>query len=602
MWPSSAILSRSGIKALGVEWLGERRFSRYRFAHNLMQHYLLHNLDDVEASFLHEDVGRALEDLHGPASDTVALQLARHFDLAGLSAKAQHYLGLAGDRAMEVYANQEALAHYSRALDWATEDVDRFRLLVSRLKVHELSGHQEARRQDLEELEESAARLADPAKLAEVGLQRCKYETAVGNYAAARKAGDDAAALFKGVGDVAGEASARLALGLALYQSANYAEAREECQQALAQAREIARFDIEGGALANLGIVADLTGDRQASRSYFEQALAVYRRANFPSHEAKLLSNLGVAYWRAHDLDGALEHFQESLAKARHVGARTVEGIALSNLAMVWQSKGDLDEARRYIEQGSTVNREIGSPNAIARTLGFLASILLGQGDYPGSRAADEEALEIDRRTGDRQDESFRLAYLGRLARRLGEHEKSSSLYGDALALCREIDDRDVEALCLRGLTALHLDLGEPAKAVELANQALDLSKQLGDHEGQALAALLAGHARIALDEIDGAERAYLYAADLDIPSVAPSTAAGLAHVAVRRGDYQKAAALIEPIVNRLLSRDTSGMEEIFRLYMTAKGRPRGHQGRTRLRIGAGWAANAGRLRSTHSG
>jgi len=274
LWPSSAILSRSGIKALGVEWLGERRFSRYRFAHNLMQHYLLHNLDDVEASFLHEDVGRALEDLHGPASDTVALQLARHFDLAGLSAKAQHYLGLAGDRAMEVYANQEALAHYSRALDWATEDVDRFRLLVSRLKVHELSGNQEARRQDLEELEESAARLADPAKLAEVGLQRCKYETAVGNYAAARKAGDDAAALFKGVGDVAGEASARLALGLALYQSANYAEAREECQQALAQAREIARFDIEGGALANLGIVADLTGDRQASRSYFEQALA----------------------------------------------------------------------------------------------------------------------------------------------------------------------------------------------------------------------------------------------------------------------------------------------------------------------------------------
>ncbi|CAN5839987.1 hypothetical protein BH18ACT6_BH18ACT6_20240 [soil metagenome] len=443
-----------------------------------MQHYLLHNLDDVEASFLHEDVGRALEDLHGPASDTVALQLARHFDLAGLSAKAQHYLGLAGDRAMEVYANQEALAHYSRALDWATEDVDRFRLLVSRLKVHELSGNQEARRQDLEELEESAARLADPAKLAEVGLQRCKYETAVGNYAAARKAGDDAAALFKGVGDVAGEASARLALGLALYQSANYAEAREECQQ----------------------------------------ALAVYRRANFPSHEAKLLSNLGVAYWRAHDLDGALEHFQESLAKARHVGARTVEGIALSNLAMVWQSKGDLDEARRYIEQGSTVNREIGSPNAIARTLGFLASILLGQGDYPGSRAADEEALEIDRRTGDRQDESFRLAYLGRLARRLGEHEKSSSLYGDALALCREIDDRDVEALCLRGLTALHLDLGEPAKAVELANQALDLSKQLGDHEGQALVALLAGHARIALDEIDGAERAYLYAVTLTSP------------------------------------------------------------------------------------
>lgn len=560
------------VAALGVERLGNQRLSRYRFSHNLMQSYLLDNLDEVESSFLHEDVGKALEDLHQIEPEAIAVQLARHFDLAGVAQKAQRYLALAGDRAMEVFANHEALAHYTRALEWATEDADRFRLVLARLKVHELSGNQEERRKDLEALEELVPRLGDRAKLAETRLQRATYETAIGHYSEARRAGEGAAALFREVGDVAGEATTRLALSLALYQSAEYAEAREAAQQGLAQARKIDRHDLEGGCLANLGIIADLSGERQESRAYFEQALAVYKRANFPSKEARLLSNLGVAYWRVHDLEEASRYFLEALAKSRQVGARTTEGVALSNLAMVLRSKGDLEEARRHIEQGLVVNREVASPYAIARTLGILASVHTDLGDYPAARAADEEALAIDRKVGDRQDMGYRLTNLGRLARRLGEHDKSATLLAEALTLTREMGDRDSEAAALRGLTALHLDLGEPTRALELANQALGLSKELEDHEGQALAALLAGHARMAIDDIDGAERAYLYARDLKVSSVAPSTAAGLAHVAMRRNDPVGAAALIEPIVGRLLARDTAGMEEIFRLYATTRG------------------------------
>lgn len=559
------------VRALGVERIGDNRLSRYSFSHNLMQSYLLQQLDEVEASFLHEDVGRAIETLHGPASDTAAVQLAHHFDLAGLGSEARHYLTLAGDRAMEVFANQEALSHYSRALTWATEDADRYRLLLSRIKVHELAGDQESRHADLEELDAVVGRSDDPAQRAELALQRARHETAVGNYPAAEAAARQAAELFGATGDVAGEASAHLAAGVVLYQQAKYEAAREECSQGLTQSRECGRLDLEADCLANLGIVTDLSGDRQGARTRFEEALAVYRKADHPTNEARVLSNLGVVTWRSHDLEGAIEFFGQSLTKSRQVGARNVEGIALANLGMVWQSKGDLVRAGRRIEEGLVVNREVGSPYAVARSLGLLASVLLNQGDYGSAEAAEREALEIDRTVGDRQDEAFRLASLGRLARRIGRYDESAGLYEKALTLSKEIGDRDVEAMCLRGRAAMYLDLARPTEALDIAGQAVLAARELGDREGEALAATLVGHAQMALDDLDAAEKTYQQARDLKVSSMDPSTSAGLAHVAVRRADPRAAVELLEPVLLRLLSADTEGMEELFRLYLTAR-------------------------------
>ncbi|MDX1415769.1 MAG: AAA family ATPase [Candidatus Promineifilaceae bacterium] len=99
--------------------LGEEgpRLSRYRFRHILYQKYLYNLLDDVERSYLHEAVGTALEQFYKGRSEEVAGQVARHFQAAGLTQKAVSYLRQAGERAVQLSAHEEAIVHFTTALN-----------------------------------------------------------------------------------------------------------------------------------------------------------------------------------------------------------------------------------------------------------------------------------------------------------------------------------------------------------------------------------------------------------------------------------------------------------------------------------------------------
>jgi predicted ATPase len=98
-----------------LAWLGSQRLSLYRFRHQLFQHYLYHNMAEMERAYLHEAVGSVLEAIYGEQTEQVAVQLARHFEQAGLREKAVNYLLQAGKRAGRLSANQEAIAHRPKA-------------------------------------------------------------------------------------------------------------------------------------------------------------------------------------------------------------------------------------------------------------------------------------------------------------------------------------------------------------------------------------------------------------------------------------------------------------------------------------------------------
>jgi predicted ATPase len=93
-----------------------QRLSHYRFRHFLFQKYLYNSLDKAERVYLHEAVGNALEHLYEHHIDEVAIQLARHFQAAGLATRAIGYLQKAGEQAIRSYANDEAIALFNEAL------------------------------------------------------------------------------------------------------------------------------------------------------------------------------------------------------------------------------------------------------------------------------------------------------------------------------------------------------------------------------------------------------------------------------------------------------------------------------------------------------
>ena len=107
------------VRAESIVRVDGRLLSRYRFRHILFQKYLYRSLDEVERGHLHQRVGTALEGLYGSEEQTatIAVQLALHFQRAQNADKAVHYLQQAGDRALRLYAYQEAITHLTGGIE-----------------------------------------------------------------------------------------------------------------------------------------------------------------------------------------------------------------------------------------------------------------------------------------------------------------------------------------------------------------------------------------------------------------------------------------------------------------------------------------------------
>ena len=109
------------VRNVGSRREGRQRLSQFRFQHNLFQNYLYQNLNQSERSYLHEDMGLTLEQLYAGQTELVAVQLAHHFQEAGVAEKAVDYLILAGEQAVDLSAYDDAAQHFNHALPLLAE-------------------------------------------------------------------------------------------------------------------------------------------------------------------------------------------------------------------------------------------------------------------------------------------------------------------------------------------------------------------------------------------------------------------------------------------------------------------------------------------------
>jgi adenylate cyclase len=97
--------------------LGSHPEQAYRFRHALIQEATYKGLLHWERRGLHSRAAWALEVMAAGGRPELAGMLGHHFAMAGEAEKAAHYLEMAADEAAKVFANDEALASYRRALE-----------------------------------------------------------------------------------------------------------------------------------------------------------------------------------------------------------------------------------------------------------------------------------------------------------------------------------------------------------------------------------------------------------------------------------------------------------------------------------------------------
>jgi tetratricopeptide (TPR) repeat protein len=173
-----------------------------------------------------------------------------------------------------------------------------------------------------------------------------------------------------------------------VFGAAHVAEVRGNPEQARIEFEQAARLFRELGetrwlilALAHLGVAYRTLGNPERAESTLDEALALAHQSGDVRGAAVIKANLAYNLLVDGDEDRATPMFEEALEGHRAVG--DVYGIALcsANLAVIALHRGDVDHAAANLSEGLRLSSSIGDTHSLVETLAMAGTVVLARGD-----------------------------------------------------------------------------------------------------------------------------------------------------------------------------------------------------------------------------
>ena len=437
-----------------------RRDVTWRFAHQLTCQMLTAAIPQPQRQRLHLRVADAMT-RPGHESRMHVSRTAHHLYWAGRLAdpgRTARALIAAGDAAHAIYASEDAVQHYRRALE----------------VLQETNGDSSGALAVQERLADLLALLGDRGAAME------HYATVSSGYRAARATVDHARIARK--------------TGTLHWQAGDRAEAMASYRRALEQISGSTAHIEAANLYQELGLAAFRSGDNPRAIEWSESALQSAERAlTEPGGDAAQVrtaattavahatNTIGVALARSGQLDRAREQIERSLETALDLGLLDVACRAYANLGVIYGSV----EPKRAIDvslTGLEIASKIGAASLQSYIYANLATAycaLTERCDTEGLEAANAAAA-IDRELGQLDHLAVPLVVIGQIHQCRGELHKAESAYREALVLAEKIGEPQLILPCYDGLATIHLDRGDRARAEELMERARQLCERTG--------------------------------------------------------------------------------------------------------------------------
>ncbi|UCC88670.1 MAG: tetratricopeptide repeat protein, partial [Anaerolineales bacterium] len=386
------------------------RMSRYRFSHVLFQDYLYKRLSPGERRLLHADVAAALEKLYQGHLDEMAVQLSHHFHQAGEYPRAFQYFTLAAERAARSYANDEAITHYTRAIQIA-ERVSPEVALVA--KLHRGRG--------------------------------LAYAT-VGAFEQARIDYEASLQMAHAAGETQAEWRALLDLGK-LWASRDYDQTRDHFERALELARRIDAPAVLASSLNRMGNWHANAESPLRAAAYHQEALSIFEALGDPRGLANTLDLLGIAHLLSGDLSASVRYYDQAITLFRELDDRprlvsSLMGRATIVSLLVLLATAPAvapPDAARDIEEAVQIAQEIASHPDEAWALWSLGLLHTLYGRLGCALEVIQRGLRIASEIGHREWAVGNRFALGVLYAELLAPEEARRQLEEALALTKEL-------------------------------------------------------------------------------------------------------------------------------------------------------------------
>lgn len=475
----------------------------YRFSNNLAQEVAYDSLLFSRRRDLHHRVGLHLETAHQQHLDQYYEALSHHFSMTRDGVRTVRYSAKSGERAAGMFAANEAVGYYERALaglDQVSERVGRERSTVQERigDSHEIAGrYGDAAGAFSTALRgwRQAIRYAPPATTLEFDLafdgdERTREAALCRKIAVANERSSNyAGALRWAEAGLRVLPARRPALAgqllcvksLALSRRGRYDEAVEQAREAITYLRRQQDPGLLGMAHDVLAVTYVLQGQLKQSVRHRLTAVGLYEEADDPVGLMAVHNNLGVSYEDLGDLQHAADEYRACLELARRINNATWIAIASNNIGEALLTQGHIEEAIEGFSSAVETYERRGDPAVLAgAALVNLSRAHLQQGDYETAAAEVARARELLEQAGARGVLPLADLQLAELNYAKGDYESATNCAEQVLSDARTMGMQILEARVLRLLG----DLASVAGTIEDAEAHLRESMAITERVG----------------------------------------------------------------------------------------------------------------------
>ena len=429
------------VSAKGIRQLARQRLSLYQFEHILFQRYLYNNLDAVERAHLHEQVGSILESLYGDEAGEISVQLARHFLEARNAPKAIEYLQKAGQRAVRLSANEEAITHYRKALGLLLElpanpERDFMELALQLALIVAATGAtgwgSPLTTQAILRVRELIEKIGDGPRTFDALVQLSFYHAfARADYRKALEFKDRIVRIAERTGDPLQHAISSYTTTWSLLNVG-------ELSKTLEHAKEMNTIydPAKHGFLAHLfgfdlGIVNRgfyswsllFLGYPDQAREEYEKAMAHAHQIGHPYTLAFALVGAVEFYWFLREPEEVARHLEELVMISNEQGFIYWQAHAIFYLGEKKVREGKISEGMAEMRRGLDIMLGVGTFTCFSRLLARMADACLKVGAIEAGLAAVDEASAVKCKFDERYMEAEIFRLQGELLLKKGEDE-----------------------------------------------------------------------------------------------------------------------------------------------------------------------------------
>jgi tetratricopeptide (TPR) repeat protein len=459
----------------------------YLFRHALVQEAAYASLLKQDRRSLHRAAAEAILTLHPEREREFAGVLAMHFEAAGDNGRAASYFVMAGDHALERFANRESIASYVRALALADDSVPdvRLRAAIGAAKgswSFATTGHEV---EDLEAAVAAAGPDTDKRLLGDAYFWIAYMREQRGEVPETSPALKDAMAKSLEIGsslnDPRATALPRAMLGAGAAFTGHLRRGAEEMRAALADMDEHAEP-------TSTAMISDFLAMSLARLGDFDGAQAVLDKGKALADHADDISRVDIDIGQAvidlerGNFDKAAKQALECSIRADGLGAYACVVAANVMYGAATLGKDDAAAAKPPLERGDELAAVTNMAPFRTLTKGFLASSVAQLGDISLGIAGWNEALANARGMHDRYGEARVLWARGhsQLLQTPPDCEAALADFEASAKLFEEMEARPTLARVLIDQAKALSNLGRAAEAAQVESRALALGRELG--------------------------------------------------------------------------------------------------------------------------